>query len=119
MNERNPQSVTKPREHYEARAKVAKALAHPSRLLILDLLGQHEMCVQDLTHRVGSDQSTISKHLASLKVAGLVESRREGTSHYYHLTCACLDDFFHCLETVVQQDAKKKNAAACHGECNS
>ena len=46
----------KPKQAYEARAKIAKALAHPSRLLMLDVLGQEEMCVCDLTKLVGADQ---------------------------------------------------------------
>ena len=61
----------KPRQAYEARARIAKALAHPSRLLILDALGQEEMCVCDLTKLVGADQSTVSKHLSVLKSGGL------------------------------------------------
>ena len=47
----------KTRKQYEARAKIAKALAHPSRLLMLDLLQQQEMCVSDLTAEVEADQS--------------------------------------------------------------
>src|ERR1035441_2260145 len=52
---------------YEARAQVFKALGHPSRLLIVDELMQSERCVCDLTAIVGSDMSTVSKHLSVLK----------------------------------------------------
>ena len=103
-------------QQYEARAKVAKALAHPSRLFLLDLLTQAEQCVQDLTEQVGADQSTVSKHLAILKEAGLIESRREGTANYYHVTCGCLDGFFQCLETVVRSDVARRTSA-CEGGC--
>ena len=65
-----------PIQQYEARARVAKAVAHSSRLLMLDALGQTELCVCELTELVGADQSTVSKHLAVLKQAGLVEDRR-------------------------------------------
>ncbi|MCA9022575.1 MAG: winged helix-turn-helix transcriptional regulator, partial [Planctomycetaceae bacterium] len=47
----------KTRQQYEARAKIAKAMAHPSRLLMLDLLQKQELCVGDLTEQVGADQS--------------------------------------------------------------
>jgi ArsR family transcriptional regulator len=90
--------------HYEARAKIAKAMAHPSRLLILDLLQKKEMCVTDLTTEVGADQSTVSKHLAILKEVGLVTIRKEGALNYYQLKCGCLDGFFSCMETVLVSD---------------
>ena len=94
----------KTREQYEARAKIAKAMAHPSRLLMLDLLQKQEMCVGDLTERVGADQSTVSKHLAILKEVGLVDARKEGALSYYRVTCGCLDGFFSCMETVLLSD---------------
>lgn len=94
----------KTQKQYEARAKVAKAMAHPSRLLMLDLLQNQEMCVNDLTEKVGADQSTVSKHLSILKEVGLVDSRKEGTLSYYRVTCGCLDGFFSCMETVLLSD---------------
>ncbi|MCR9232347.1 ArsR/SmtB family transcription factor [Gimesia chilikensis] len=94
----------KTRKQYEARAKIAKAMAHPSRLLLLDLLQNQELCVGDLTEKVGADQSTVSKHLSILKEVGLVESRKEGTLSYYTVSCGCLDGFFSCIETVLLQD---------------
>ncbi|QDU04607.1 Biofilm growth-associated repressor [Gimesia chilikensis] len=94
----------KTRKQYEARAKIAKAMAHPSRLLLLDLLQNQELCVGDLTEKVGADQSTVSKHLSILKEVGLVESRKEGTLSYYKVSCGCLDGFFSCIETVLLQD---------------
>ncbi len=117
MNKTESKIVVKTLSQYEARAKVAKAMAHPSRLFMLDLLGQREMCVQELTQSIGCDQSTVSKHLAVLKDVGLIESRREGTSNFYSLTCGCLDGFFDCLETVVQSDVEKRTSA-CDGGCS-
>jgi len=92
------------RKRYEARAKIAKAMAHPSRLLMLDLLRSRELCVGDLTAKVGADQSTVSKHLAILKEVGLVAVRREGALSYYRVSCGCLDGFFSCLESVLKSD---------------
>ncbi len=94
----------KTRKRYEARARIAKAMAHPSRLLMLDLLQKQEMCVGDVTDAVGADQSTVSKHLAVLKEVGLVGVRKEGALSYYRVTCGCLDGFFSCLESVLQSD---------------
>jgi DNA-binding transcriptional ArsR family regulator len=58
-----------------------------------------------------SDQSTVSKHLAILKDAGLIASRKEGTTSFYRVTCGCLDGFFACLETMVESDFKRRRAS--------
>jgi len=100
----------KPRQLYEARAKVAKALAHPSRLLMLDALADKEMCVCDLTDLVGADQSTVSKHLAVLKNAGIVADRKEGVMIYYRLKVRCLRGFWSCIEGVLRQNLKEQQA---------
>ncbi|MEW4488012.1 metalloregulator ArsR/SmtB family transcription factor [Thalassoglobus sp. JC818] len=101
----------KERARYEARAKIAKAMSHPSRLLMLDLLQKKDMCVGDLTNEVGSDQSTVSKHLAVLKDVGLVTVRKEGSLSYYQLKCGCLDGFFSCLETMLMTDLSSRQEA--------
>lgn len=98
------------RARYDARARIAKALAHPSRLLILDALERREVCVCDLTKLVGADQSTVSKHLALLKQAGLVEDRKDGVMVYYKLRVCCLKGFWECIETVLAQNLKLQQA---------
>ena len=99
------------RQHYEARARVAKALGHPSRLLMLDALAECEMCVCDLTELVGADQSTVSKHLAVLKQAGIVEDRKDGTMTFYSLKICCLQGFWECVESVLRDNLKEQRAA--------
>ena len=96
---------------YEARARIIKALAHPSRLLMLDLLQEGERCVCELTAQVGADQSTVSRHLAVLRNAGLVSDRREGVMVWYRLNITCLGGFFNCVETVLKTHIKAQ--AAC------
>jgi ArsR family transcriptional regulator, arsenate/arsenite/antimonite-responsive transcriptional repressor len=95
---------------YEARARVAKALAHPSRLLILDALADGEMCVCELTELVAADQSTVSKHLAILKQAGIVADRREGPKMFYRTRMCCLNDLWRCIETVLKENLKVQEA---------
>lgn len=65
---------TKNPTDYKQQVLVAKALAHPSRMMILDVLQEKDMCVSELTKLVGADQSTVSKHMSVLKNAGLVLS---------------------------------------------
>jgi len=98
-------------KQYEARAKIAKALAHPTRLLLLDALQKKEMCVCDLTALVGADQSTVSKHLAVLKGAGLIAGRKERSMSYYRVTCKCLTGFFDCIENVLMENLKAQRVA--------
>jgi DNA-binding transcriptional ArsR family regulator len=101
----------RPKQHYQARARIAKALSHPSRLLMLDALAEGEMCVCDLTKLVGADQSTVSKHLAVLKQAGIVEDRKEGTMTFYSLKIRCLRSFWECVESVLRENLKQQRAA--------
>jgi ArsR family transcriptional regulator len=68
------------------RAYIVKALAHPSRLLIVDELLRHgERCVCELTRLVGADMSTVSRHLAVLRVAGIVADEKRGLQVFYRL----------------------------------
>jgi ArsR family transcriptional regulator len=96
------------KKQYEARAAVAKALSHPSRLLMLDALSQMEIRVCDLTKLVGSDQSTVSKHLGVLRNAGLVDVRKEGTTTFYRIKVHCLEGFWGCIETVLSKNLQEQ-----------
>jgi ArsR family transcriptional regulator len=107
MNRWQPES----RQRYVARARIAKALAHPSRLLMLDALQQKERCVCELTELVGADQSTVSKHLAILKQAGIVEDRRKGVQTFYRIKVCCLEGFWRCVESVLRENLKAQQAA--------
>ena len=62
------------RARYNARARIVKALAHPTRLFIVDELSKRERCVRELTAMVGADISTVSQHLSLLKTAGIEPS---------------------------------------------
>jgi len=88
-------------QEYEIRARVARALGHPTRLLLLDALRRKELCVGELTSLVGADQSTVSRHLGVLREAGLVEVRRAGATSRFRLICPCLEGFFSCIESVI------------------
>ncbi|GEJ57141.1 ArsR/SmtB family transcription factor [Anaeromyxobacter diazotrophicus] len=93
---------------YEARAEILKALAHPSRLAIVDALAEGERCVCELQEVVGSDMSTVSRHLALMKAAGLLAARREGTNVHYRLRVPCITRLFACIEAVLAEDVKQR-----------
>ena len=82
------------------RTRVLKAMAHPSRLLMLEALACGELCVCDLRDLVGADLSTVSKHLAVMRDAGLVLPRREGMQVFYSLRVPCVLKFLECVDAV-------------------
>ena len=95
---------------YDARAKVIKALAHPTRLFIVDELSKGERCVCELTEQVGADTSTVSKHLFLLKTAGIVQDDKRGLKVYYRLRMPCVLRLFDCIETVLETNANEQMA---------
>ena len=70
---------------FKAQAQLFQALSHPVRLRILDILARQEACVCHLTEILGQRQPYVSQQLASLREAGLVTDRRDGTLIYYRL----------------------------------
>ena len=92
----------------EARAKVIKALAHPTRLFMVDELSRGERCVCELTEMVGADVSTVSKHLAVLRRAGIVRDDKRGSQVFYRLRVPCILNFFGCVEAVLAEAARER-----------
>ncbi len=86
----------------ERRSKVIKALAHPSRLAMVDALSRGERCVCELQELVGADMSTVSRHLALLRDAGVVSSDKRGLQVFYRLRVPCLLSFFSCVDAVFE-----------------
>ncbi|MFC1735548.1 ArsR/SmtB family transcription factor [Candidatus Hydrogenedentota bacterium] len=96
---------------YRARAKIVKALAHPTRLFIVDQIAEQEKCVRELTDMVGADISTVSKHLSVLKEAGIVSDDKRGLQVYYRLRVPCVLNLFSCIEGVLRSNTKSQLAA--------
>lgn len=87
----------------EAKAKVFKALGHPSRLAIVEALCSGELCVCDIVPVVGRDISTVSKHLSLLKEAGVLTHNKRGTNVYYSLAMDCVPGFLNCLNSFFSR----------------
>ena len=88
---------------FRRQARVLKALANESRLKIVDRLSRGECSVGELTEMIGSDPSTVSKHLAVLRAHGIVNDRREGNVVYYTLLVPCVMNFFSCATQVLKE----------------
>lgn len=97
---------------YELRAEVIKALAHPTRLRIVDfLLSNGETCVCEIADLVKASQPMVSKHMAQMRDAGVLESRKEGSMVFYKVCTPCLQTFFNCLDTTMEKSLENRRAA--------
>ncbi|MGD8553854.1 MAG: metalloregulator ArsR/SmtB family transcription factor [Anaerolineales bacterium] len=77
---------------YSLTARILKALAHPTRLQIIEILQEEsEACVCHMEARLNQRQAYISQHLAKLREVGLVEDRREGLNVFYALAISGVD----------------------------
>ena len=72
-----------PKAIYDVKAEYFKALGHPARIRILELLGDGECSVGELIADLGLEQSNVSQQLAVLRERGLIESRRDGAIVQY------------------------------------
>jgi len=95
---------------FDARAEIVKALAHPTRLFIVDVLSKGERCVCELQAEIDADISTVSKHLAVLRNAGIVEDDKRGLQVFYRLRVPCILNFFNCVENVLHENARRHQA---------
>lgn len=93
---------------YTQQAKILKALAHPSRLFVVQLLSDRKRCVCELARMVGADISTVSKHLSVLKNVGILEGNKQGTTVYYKLKTPCVLNFLGCVKTVMKSNARQQ-----------
>ena len=83
-----------------------RVLANESRLMIVDRLNRGECSVGELTEMVGTDVSTVSKHLAMLRAHGIVEDRRQGNQVFYRLLTPCVCNFFTCATQVLKERSR-------------
>lgn len=80
-----------------------KALANPTRLLIVDLLASGEKNVSELVDLTKEEQSNISKCLSVLKSNGIVKDRKDGMNVYYSLNVCCMGEFFACINKIIEK----------------
>lgn len=92
----------------EARALVLKALAHPTRIFIIEELSKGERCVHELARMAGADASTVSKHLAILRSARIVSDDKRGLNVYYNLRMRRALDLLDCIKDVLKSNAEEQ-----------
>jgi rhodanese-related sulfurtransferase len=97
---------------YEQFGRIGKALASPSRLELLDLLGQGERSVEALARACELSVANASQHLQALYAARLVESRRDGQRIYYRLADPSVAALFQALRATAQKQLAEVDAVA-------
>ena len=97
------------RKLYELKAEILQAAAHPIRLAIIDYLVKGEQCVCDIVKHVNAQRSNVSRHLAVMLKAGVVERRKDGLKVIYSLKTPCIVKFLGCVEQVLKEKMKSQN----------
>jgi ArsR family transcriptional regulator len=102
--------------------RLFRALADPTRLRLLNLMAEQEVCVCYFTEVIGAPQPKISRHLAYLRKAGIVAARREGKWMHYRLAAPSSPQVASVLKSVLealhqdkalQRDRQRLNRACC------
>ncbi len=109
----------------DSQAKLFKALMHPARLEILELLREGEECVCHMEAHLGYRQAYISQQLAVLKETGVIEDRRDGWNVFYRVIApqvfTLLDaaaEITHSTENQILQAERKSDKACPCPKCN-
>jgi len=92
------------------KAEMLKALAHPTRVGILEYLKGGERCVCEIIEHLNIEQSNVSQHLAILKRLGLVSFRRDGLKMIYRVKHKEVFAILHLLESMVTAQARETAA---------
>jgi ArsR family transcriptional regulator len=104
-------------ESYETQTNLLKAIAHPTRLAILDVLRDGEQCVCHMETTLGLRQAYISQQLMILKDAGLIESRRDGLNLYYRVIKPEIHNVLDALGPVTGVVKKLPKHKHANAEC--
>jgi len=93
---------------YQIHAEMCKVFSNSTRLEILNLLGNKELSVTELTEKTKLGQANISQHLSIMKSKGIVTSDRKGKNIYYRLTNPKIIKAFNIIREVLAEELKRK-----------
>jgi ArsR family transcriptional regulator len=98
------------RRLYEMKAAIIQAVAHPLRLAIVEYLGGGEQCVCDIAREVGAERSNVSRHLALMLKAGVLQCRKDGLRVMYSLRTPCIGGFLACVSQALRERLERERA---------
>jgi DNA-binding transcriptional ArsR family regulator len=104
-------------EPFEAQAQFFKALNHPARIAILEMLRDEEECVCHLEAHLGLRQAYISQQLSVLRESGLIKDRREGWNIYYRVVDPRVFDVLDLVQKITGQELPDINRAGFKCSC--
>ncbi|MBI5443801.1 MAG: winged helix-turn-helix transcriptional regulator [Deltaproteobacteria bacterium] len=90
------------------RAEILKAMAQPTRLALLEFLRKGEECVCRICPALGGNQPNISKHLALMKKAGVLDSRQEGTMTFYWIKDTRVFEILDLVDEMIRREARER-----------
>jgi DNA-binding transcriptional ArsR family regulator len=93
---------------YKRKADIIKAVGHPLRVAVVDFLKDGEKCVCDIAEHVGSERSNVSRHLAVMLKAGVLQCRKDGLQVYYGLRTPCILNFLNCAAQTLKHNVKEE-----------
>jgi ArsR family transcriptional regulator len=96
---------------FQFHAEVCKAIVHPKRLEILDLLRGTERSVNELAGLMEVSAANVSQHLAILRNSGVVQKRVAGTTAYYSVTDPRVIDAFDLMSRVMEEQLATRTEA--------
>ena len=94
----------------QRKAEIIQAVAHPLRVAIVEKLSNGELCVCDIASAVGAQRSNVSRHLALMLKAGVVEVRKDGLKMIYSLRTPCILRFLACVTDVVREQCLESSS---------
>jgi len=97
-----PVQLDAPETEYQRAAVIGRAMADPKRLCVLESLADGELSVSDLSARVRCQVPNMSQHLAVLRSAGLVATRRDGSTVYYRLADPRVLEAYHLFQEIAR-----------------
>lgn len=93
---------------FKLHAEVCKALGHPLRIEVIDLLQNKELCFTDILEVTGGLKSNLSQHLAVMTQKGILKSRRDGQSTYFSLSSKKVGQACRLMREVLMDSLKKQ-----------
>lgn len=94
---------------FELHADVCKALGHPLRIEVIDLLQEKELCFSDILEVTGGLKSNLSQHLTVMTKKSILKMRREGQCNYYSLSSKKVAQACRLMREVLIESLKKQN----------
>ena len=98
----------KDKKIYELHAEVCKALAHPLRIEVIDLLQQGELCFSDILDETGGIKSNLSRHIAVMVGSGILKARKDSRCNYYSLSSPKVAKACSIMREVLMDNLKKQ-----------